>query len=205
TDTAEEKLRKEQNRYRWFVLLFAVTAGITLFAWPTVASSFNGWGWLVAIGAFTVVALILQFERVRMAMLATVAAFALAFAPTTLDSFQMTPEVVEADSTTIVATVTPPQTNDDETLPAPVAGSATVTEETPVTMECGIQEDGSFIPLITWMDLESCIEHATERERTDYIAAANDREDVDLTWNDIETYAERQRVSGLDARSILVM
>src|SRR5690606_40048802 len=67
-------------------------------------------------------------------------------------------------------------------LPISVAGSATVTEETPVTMECGIQEDGSFIPLITWMDLESCIEHATERERTDYIAAANDREDVDLTW-----------------------
>lgn len=201
--TDEEKaLRKEQHQRRWFVLIFSVALALIAGLWDVIVSGNFGFGWgVIAIVMFIVVAFIYAFEKIPLAsVLAAVAAFTILFAPAIP---QLVHQPVEA-STAFVKIITP-ETPKDGATPALISGAAAVTEETPATIQCGLQEDGSFIALQSWSELVSCIENATESERAAYIAAANDRSDLDLSWSSIQTYAEREKAEGIDSRSILAI
>ena len=202
SNEAEKALRKEQSQRRWFILVFFAALSVIAFSWDLIVYGNFGFGWgLVAFTLFAVVGFVYVFNKIRMATVIAALAVVTVFVAPALP--QLFTQPVEA-STAFVKIITP-ETPKDGATPALLSGAATVTEETPATIECGIQEDGSSIHLNSWSDLVSCIMDAPENERAAYIAAANDRSDLGLSWDDIQKYAEREKAEGIDSRSILAI
>lgn len=86
-----------------------------------------------------------------------------------------------------------------------LSGGEVITEEVPVTIECGKQPDGSYIPVGSWTQLVECVEAAPEDQRAAFIAAANERKDLGLGWDDIKSYADAEKATGVESRVILVI